>query len=49
MKGLFTSEGFVGNVKDISPDDANILKILYQAGAVLYIRTTEPQGLVSLQ
>lgn len=29
-----------------NPDDASIVKILLDAGAVVYARTTEPQGLV---
>lgn len=46
MKGLDSNGGFVGWVGRKSPDDANVLKILLAAGAVLYVRTTEPQSLV---
>lgn len=41
------SAGFVGWLDRESQDDAIIVKILLDAGAVVYARTTEPQGLVS--
>lgn len=49
MKDLDNACGFVGWVGRKNHDDANILKILLAAGAVLYVRTNEPQALVSFQ
>lgn len=42
------SAGFVSWLDRESPDDAIIVKILLDAGAVVYARTTEPQALVSI-
>lgn len=42
------SAGFVAWLDRESPDDAIIVKILLDAGAVVYARTTEPQALVSI-
>ncbi|KAJ5215695.1 Amidase [Penicillium cinerascens] len=49
IKGRDLSAGFVGWLDRTSPDDANIVKILLDAGAVVYARTTEPQGLMMLE
>ncbi|KAG9235564.1 glutamyl-tRNA amidotransferase subunit A [Amylocarpus encephaloides] len=49
VEGRDCTAGFVGWVGNKSPYDANILKILLKAGAVLYVRTTEPQGLMVLE
>ncbi|THD00157.1 hypothetical protein EYZ11_000348 [Aspergillus tanneri] len=49
ISGKDNSAGFVGWVGRTSPDDANIVKILLEAGAVVYARTTEPQGLMALE
>ncbi|KAK1814151.1 hypothetical protein LTR12_011429 [Friedmanniomyces endolithicus] len=49
MKGLDINAGFVSWVGRISPDDALILKLLRNAGAVFYVRTTEPQALMHLE
>lgn len=46
VKGCDTSSGFVAWAGRPSPDDAELLKILIAAGAVEYVRTTEPQALV---
>ena len=46
MKGLDLNAGFVSWVGQIAEDDADILKVLFKAGAVFYARTTEPQTLV---
>lgn len=46
MKGLTQNDGFCSQVDDIAPDDADVLKLLAKAGAVFYVRTTEPQTLV---
>ncbi|KAK4951202.1 hypothetical protein LTR10_010175 [Elasticomyces elasticus] len=49
MKGLDNNAGFVSWVGKIAPDDALILKLLRKAGAVFYVRTTEPQALMHLE
>ena len=46
MKGLACNAGFVAWIDYIAPDDAGLLKLLYAAGAVFYVRTTEPQTLM---
>ena len=46
MKGLSLNAGFVAWIEDIAPDDAGLLKLLWAAGAVFYVRTTEPQTLM---
>jgi len=47
MEGLECNAGFVSWVGRKSMDDALVLKILWDAGAVFYARTTEPQTIVS--
>lgn len=49
MKGLDINCGFVGWVGRESPEDALILQMLWEAGAVFYVRTTEPQTLMHLE
>ncbi|TKA82982.1 hypothetical protein B0A55_01536 [Friedmanniomyces simplex] len=49
MKGLDINAGFVSWVGRIAPDDALILKLLRNAGALFYVRTTEPQALMHLE
>ncbi|CAK4029048.1 related to vitamin D3 hydroxylase-associated [Lecanosticta acicola] len=49
MKGLDLNAGFVAWVGRIAEDDALILKLLWQAGAVFHARTTEPQTLMHLE
>ena len=46
MKGLTCNGGFVCWADNVASDDALILKILWRAGCVFYVRTTEPQSLV---
>ena len=46
MKGLDMNAGFMSWVGDIAEGDAHVLQILWKAGCVFYVRTTEPQGLV---
>jgi len=46
MKGLDCNAGFVSWVGRAAQEDALILKILWEAGAVFYVRTTEPQTIV---
>lgn len=49
MKGLDLNAGFVAWVGNIAPDDAIILKLLFNAGCVFYCRTTQPQTLMHLE
>lgn len=49
MKGLDNNAGFCAWVGNIAPDDALILKMLWKAGAVFYVRTTQPQALMHLE
>jgi len=49
MKGLDLNGGFVGWVGNTSAEDAHILQILWNAGAVFYVRTTQPQTLMHLE
>ena len=49
MKGLDLNAGFIAWVGQLGKDDALILKLLFNAGAVFYARTTEPQTLMHLE
>jgi len=49
MKGLDLNAGFVSWVGQLGIDDALIVKLLFNAGAVFYARTTEPQTLMHLE
>ncbi|KAJ5951545.1 Amidase [Penicillium vulpinum] len=49
LRGRDLAAGFVGCLDRKSQGDANIVKILLDAGAVVYARTTEPQGLMALE
>ncbi|KAK4552237.1 hypothetical protein LTR86_010591 [Recurvomyces mirabilis] len=49
MRGLDLNAGFVSWVGRIAEDDALILKLLWNAGCVFYVRTTEPQALMHLE
>ncbi|KAM0717307.1 hypothetical protein Q7P37_007159 [Cladosporium fusiforme] len=49
MKGLDLNAGFISWVGNVAPDDALILKLLWKAGCVFYVRTTEPQTLMHLE
>lgn len=46
VEGRDSSIGFVGWVGRKNATDASVVQILLEAGAVIYARTTEPQGLV---
>jgi Asp-tRNA(Asn)/Glu-tRNA(Gln) amidotransferase A subunit family amidase len=48
MKGLDHNAGFVAWVGSVCEEDAHILQILWNAGAVFYARTTQPQSLMHL-
>lgn len=49
MKGLDLNAGFVSWVGRTAEEDAHILQILWDAGAVFYARTTQPQSLMHLE
>ena len=49
MKDLDHNAGFVAWVGRIAEDDAHILQILWKAGCVFYVRTTQPQSLMHLE
>ena len=49
MKGLGLNGGFISWWDHKGQDDAFILKLLWNAGCVFYVRTTEPQTLMHLE
>ncbi|KAI0545306.1 amidase [Xylaria curta] len=49
IKGCDLNAGFVGWVGRVPEDNAYILQILWDAGAVFYVRTTQPQTLMHLE
>lgn len=49
MKDLGLNAGFVAWWDNKATDDASILKILWNAGCVFYVRTTQPQILMQLE
>lgn len=49
MKGLDLNAGFVAWVGTVCSKDAELLQILWNAGAVFYVRTTQPQSLMHLE
>ncbi|KAI0022508.1 amidase [Xylariomycetidae sp. FL0641] len=49
MKGLDLNAGFVSWVGRVAEEDALILQCLWEAGAVFYVRTTQPQTLMHLE
>lgn len=49
MKDLNNNAGFISWCDRTAPDDALILKLLWKAGAVFYVRTTQPQTLMHLE
>lgn len=49
MEGLDLNAGFVSWVGTVADEDAQILQILWKAGAVFYARTTQPQSLMHLE
>ena len=49
MKDLGLNAGFVSWWDRKGSDDAHILKILWNAGCVFYVRTTQPQSLMHLE
>lgn len=49
MKGLDLNGGFVAWAGRVAESDAHILEILWRAGAVFYVRSTQPQSLMHLE
>ena len=49
MKRLDLNAGFVAWVGTVATEDAHILEILWDKGAVFYARTTQPQSLMHLE
>ncbi|KAI1497874.1 acetamidase [Biscogniauxia marginata] len=49
IKGCDLNAGFVGWVGNVAEEDALILQCLWDAGAVFYVRTTQPQTLMHLE
>jgi amidase len=49
MKGLDLNAGFISWIGNVGTEDALILQILSSAGAVFYVRTTQPQSLMHLE
>ncbi|KAF3917695.1 Acetamidase [Arthrobotrys entomopaga] len=49
LKGLTFNAGYCSKANDICPDDNDLVKILSNAGAVFFARTTEPQSLMHLE
>lgn len=49
MRGRRTHAGYIAWIDRIATDDALIVKILYEAGAIFYVRTTQPQSLMHLE
>ncbi|GAB1738482.1 hypothetical protein NU219Hw_g3288t1 [Hortaea werneckii] len=48
MAGKITHAGFVSKISHVSEEDALIVKLLKDAGAVLHVRTNQPQSLMHL-
>jgi amidase len=49
MRGQRNHAGWLEWIDRMGTDDALIVKILYEAGAVFYVRTTQPQSLMHLE
>lgn len=49
MKDLDNNAGFITWVGNVPTEDAHILQILWNSGAVFYVRTTQPQTLMHLE
>ncbi|KAJ8128743.1 hypothetical protein O1611_g4890 [Lasiodiplodia mahajangana] len=49
MKGYDLNAGFVAWVGRVGEEDSLILQILWDAGAVFYVRSTQPQTLMHLE
>jgi len=49
MKGLGLNTGYVAFWDKVAQEDAHILQILWDAGAVFHARTTQPQTMMHLE
>lgn len=49
MRGRRTSAGYLTWIDRVAKQDALIVTILHQAGAVFFVRTTQPQSLMHLE
>ena len=49
MNGLGLNAGFISYWDNVAAEDAHILRILWDAGAVFYARTTQPQTIMHLE
>ena len=49
MEGLGLNAGYVAWWGRVAAEDARVLQILWQAGAVFHARTTQPQSLMHLE
>jgi amidase len=49
MAGLRMNAGYVSGWDKIAEEDAHVLQILWNAGAVFHARTTEPQTMMHLE
>ncbi|CAF1386596.1 unnamed protein product [Adineta steineri] len=49
MRGRTNNAGWMKWIDQIAEDDAHILKILYAAGAIFYVRTNQPQTLMHIE
>jgi amidase len=49
FKGLRMHGGYVAFYDNIAEDDAHVLKVLWNAGAIFHARTTEPQTMMHLE
>jgi amidase len=49
MKGLGLNAGYVAWWGKTASEDAHVLQILWNAGAVFYARTTQPQSMMHLE
>lgn len=48
IKGKITHSSFVGWLDRVSPETSNTITSLYEQGAILYVRTSEPQTMMHL-
>ncbi|KAL3451863.1 fatty-acid amide hydrolase [Aspergillus insuetus] len=48
IKGRVYNAGFLGWSDFVSPDDAHIVQFLRNAGAIMHVRTNEPQSLMHM-
>jgi amidase len=49
MKGLDLNGGYISEVGRVGEEDALVLRILRDAGAVFYVRTPQPQSSMHLE